>query len=358
VFEINQDIARAETPPKDFYCDPAVFGKLKGVFCSSWQYIGDSTQLKPSMVLPFTLLPDYLNEPLLVSTDGDGVSRCLSNVCTHRANILMEDEVSCNVIRCNYHGRSFGLDGKFKSMPGFEGVENFPCEGDDLPNLNLKTFSGLQFTSLNPKISFESVFGDIIDRMSFLPLDNLKLDEERSQDFEVKANWALYCDNYLEGFHIPFVHPGLNAELSFGDYEYHLFAYSNLQIGIGKSGENVFELPAGHPDYGKHISAYYWWVYPNLMFNYYPWGLSFNIVNPVQPDLTKVFFRAYVMDASKLDAGAGNGLGQVEEEDEEVVEQVQEGIRSRLYHRGRYSATMEKCVHHFHRLVSSDLNTL
>lgn len=241
-------------------------------------------------------------------------------------------------------------------MPGFEGVENFPCEKDDLPELGLKAFAGLQFTSLNPKTEFSSVFGDMMERMSFLPLEDLKFDESRSENFEVTANWALYCDNYLEGFHIPFVHPTLNAELSFGDYEYELFNHSNLQIGIGKSGENVFQIPEGHPDHGKNISAYYWWVYPNLMFNFYPWGLSFNVVNPVAVDLTKVWFRTYVMDETKLDSGAGSGLGRVEEEDEEVVERVQMGIRSRLYNRGRYSATMEKCVHHFHRLASADLN--
>ena len=299
-----------------------------------------------------------MDDPLLISTDASGTSRCLSNVCTHRANLLVNEKTECREIRCNYHGRRYGLDGKFKSMPGFDGVENFPCDRDDLPELKLEEFAGLLFTSLNPKTDFQKVFGDMIDRMSFLPINDLNLDDSRCEQFEVKANWALYCDNYLEGFHIPFVHPTLNAQLSFGDYEYHLFAHSNLQIGIGRNGENVFDIPDGHPDHGKQISAYYWWVYPNLMFNFYPWGLSFNIVNPIAPDLTKVSFRTYVLDESKLDAGAGTGLDQVEIEDEQVVEQVQQGMRSKLYHRGRYSATMEKCVHHFHRLVSEDLNSL
>jgi choline monooxygenase len=358
VFSIDKNIAAASTPPREFYVNPVVFDALKEVFASGWQFAGDTIQVARPLVAPFQLLPSFLDVPLLLSRDAEGVTHCLSNVCTHRANLLIKEPGNIREIRCNYHGRRFDLDGKFKSMPGFDGVENFPCERDNLHALDLKTFAGLQFTSLNPKTDFNTVFGDMIERMSFLPLDNLKFDEERSEHFEVKANWALYCDNYLEGFHIPFVHPTLNAELSFLDYEYHLFSHSNLQIGIGKSGENVFDLPVGHPDYGKQISAYYWWVYPNLMFNFYPWGLSFNIVNPVRLDLTKVFFRAYVMDASKLDAGAGNGLGQVELEDEQVVEQVQEGMRSSLYHRGRYSATMEKCVHHFHRLVSADLNGL
>ncbi|MFT4525761.1 MAG: choline monooxygenase [Bacteroidia bacterium] len=357
MFQIDPNIAIAATMPRPFYTDSLVFKQLKDVFAGTWQYAGDAEKAESSNVFPIQLLPEFLNDPLLLTRDDEGVTRCISNVCTHRANLLIDEPTKGHEIRCNYHGRRFDLNGKFKSMPGFEGVENFPCENDDLPELSLKKFAGLQFTSLAPKVEFESVFGDMIKRMSFLPLEKLKFDEDRSQEFKVKANWALYCDNYLEGFHIPFVHPGLNAELDFGEYEYELFDHSNLQIGIGKSGDHVFDLPANHPDYGKNIAAYYWWVYPNLMFNFYPWGLSFNIVNPLKPDLTKVSFRAYVMDESKLDSGAGAGLDTVEAEDEAVVEQVQRGVQSRLYNRGRYSATMEKCVHHFHRLVSADLNS-
>lgn len=342
--------------PRAFYVDPKIYDKLKRIFSKTWQFVADrEISLNAT---PVNLLPGFLDEPLLVTKDESNKVRCLSNVCTHRANLLIDQPVKCQEVRCNYHGRRFGLDGKFKSMPGFEGVENFPCEKDDLPELKLENFAGLQFISLSHKVDFRSVFGDMIQRMSFLALDKLEFDETRSQDFTVNANWALYCDNYLEGFHIPFVHPGLNAELSFSDYEYELFNHSNLQIGIAKSADDVFELPEDHPDHGKNIAAYYWWVYPNLMFNFYPWGLSLNIVNPIKPDLMKVSFRTYVLDKSKLESGAGAELGKVEEEDERVVEQVQKGMGSRLYHRGRYSATMEKCVHHFHRLISADLNAL
>ena len=46
-----------------------------------------------------------------------------------------------------------------------------------------------------------------------------------------------------------------------------------------------------------------------------------------------------------------NRIDQTELEDEAVVESVQLGIRSRFYRQGRFSPTMEKCVHHFHQLV-------
>ena len=57
------------------------------------------------------------------------------------------------------------------------------------------------------------VFEKINERISFLPLQNLKLDKKLSKDYSIDANWALYCDNYLEGFHVPFVHKDLNEVL-------------------------------------------------------------------------------------------------------------------------------------------------
>ena len=105
-------------------------------------------------------------------------------------------------------------------------------------------------------------------------------------------------------------------------------------------------------DFGKRIGAYYYWVFPNLMLNFYPWGLSINVVTPIEKELTKVRFLTYVWDESKFDKGAGSDLDKVEREDEEIVERVQLGVKSRLYKKGRYSPTMEKGIHHFHSLIT------
>ena len=73
----------------------------------------------------------------------------------------------------------------------------------------------------------------------------------RFREIFMKAHWALYCENYLEGFHIPFVHAGLNAVIDFGNYTTELFRYSNLQLGIAKDNEDCFDLPPESPDFGK-----------------------------------------------------------------------------------------------------------
>jgi len=196
-------------------------------------------------------------------------------------------------------------------------------------------------------------------RIGFLPLDQLQPDTEGFRTYEVKAHWALYCDNYLEGFHIPFVHKELDAVLDYGQYDTHLFDHGSLQIGYaGAKSEATFDLPAGHIDFGKSVAAYYYWIFPNLMLNFYPWGLSLNVVVPVSSELTRVLFASYILDHSKLEQGAGSGLHKVEMEDEAVVESVQLGLKSGLYTSGRFSPGREKGVHHFHRMLADYLNAV
>lgn len=353
-FKIDEDISIAETLPSEFYITEKYFELSKEkIFSRTWQYVCDTDNAKISgQIHPFTLLENYLDEPLILTRDKNDRLHCLSNVCTHRGNILIEGSCIEKNIVCRYHGRRFDLDGKFLSMPEFAEVKNFPSKKDDLPEIPFSTWEKFLFVSLNPVAPLQTFAGEMFSRMSWLPLEEFIFDPSRSRDYLVKANWALYCENYLEGFHIPYVHAGLNSALDYSGYRTELFKFSSLQIGIGKSGEDCFDLPKDSPDYGQNISAYYFWIFPNIMFNFYPWGLSINVVRPLKPDLTKVSFITYVYDESRLDKGAGAGLDKVEREDEAIVENVQKGIRSRSYDRGRYSVKRETGTHHFHRLIA------
>ncbi len=265
---------------------------------------------------------------------------------------MVYEPCSLNQLKCRYHGRLFSLDGKFISMPEFKEVKNFPAIDDNLHQLQIHKWGKLLFTSLNAEYRFDDFFGEMMQRILWFPVDKLELNAELSKNYYVDANWALYCENYLEGFHIPFVHAGLNQVLDFSEYTTEIFNYSNLQLGVGKKGDVCFELPQSSPDYGKEIAAYYFWVFPNMMFNFYPWGLSINIVEPVGISKCRVRFLTYICDETKLEKGAGSGLHAVEMEDEEVVQNVQKGIRSRFYKHGRYSVKREQGTHHFHLLLA------
>jgi choline monooxygenase len=221
------------------------------------------------------------------------------------------------------------------SMPEFEGVENFPSENDNLSKLPFAEMGGFLFASAAPRLDLCEMMSDIAGLFNADTTHGLRL--TASREYEVNAHWALYCENYLEGFHIPYVHHGLNEVVDYGSYTTDLYRFASVQTGLDDSG---------------NVAARYMFVFPNLMFNFYAWGISVNIVRPIAADRTMVEFQTYVRDEKLMNKGTSADLHTVEMEDEAVVESVQKGIRSRFYDRGRYSPTREQGTHHFHRLIA------
>ncbi len=333
IFEIDPDIRKAKTLSSAFYTDPEFFELSKEkIFARTWHFLGRANEVETLM--PATILPGLLDEPVLIVKTSEWLS-CLSNVCTHRGKILVEEPCDATLIRCGYHGRRFLLDGRCISMPEFEGVEGFPCKADNLTQLPFSARAGFMFAAIDPADPFEVFVDDVGEKLGDADIHGLV--RGSSREYEVDAHWALYCENYLEGFHIPYVHHGLNAVVDYGSYTTDTFRYSSLQTGYDEEG---------------NVAAKYLFVFPNMMFNFYPWGMSVNIVRPVSPSKTKVEFISYIRDESLMDNGAGADLDTVEMEDEAVVESVQRGIRSRFYTHGRHSPTREQGTHHFHRLIA------
>lgn len=330
-FDIDPDIRKAKTIPSDFYTDGRYFElSREKIFARAWHLLGHTTEF--GRLTPKVLLPGMIEEPVLVTQCDDGF-RCISNVCTHRGKILVEERCEADLIRCGYHGRRFSLEGKFLSMPEFEGVENFPSESDDLARLPTAEWMGFYFASCEPFETLDAVIAGIFVG----EFDHSDLRLASVKEYEVNAHWALYCENYLEGFHIPYVHKALNQVVDYGTYTTDLYRYSSIQTGFDDKGV---------------ITAKYLFVFPNLMFNFYPWGISVNVVRPVTPERTIVEFLTYVADRTLMNEGAGADLHGVELEDEAVVGSVQRGVRSRFYSHGRYSPTREQGTHHFHRLIA------
>lgn len=354
MLSINPDITKASTLLTDFYTGKETFEQAKEkIFARSWQLAGSMEEIKtPGQTFPFTLLQGYLDEPLLLSRDSDDQIHCISNVCTHRGNLVCEKGGIEKNLRCRYHGRRFNLDGSFIAMPEFEGVQDFPSQKDNLTKVAFDQWGGFIFTSLFPAFTFEEAFGEMKRRIPQLNPQDYVFSQAHSKDYLVNANWALYCENYLEGFHIPYVHASLNQLLDYSSYESEIYKYSNLQLGFARAGEECFSIPQTSPDYGKNIAAYYYWVFPNLMFNFYPWGLSINVVKPIAPNQTKVSFLTYVADQDKFERGALSMIDRVEREDEAILENVQRGMKSRFYKSGRYSPKREQGTHHFHGLIA------
>jgi choline monooxygenase len=351
IFNINADIRLAETLSSQFYTNEKYFHESKEkIFARSWQLVGRACEVKN--LKPHTILEDFLDEPILMVRE-ETEFRCLSNVCTHRGKILIDDSCEAKAIRCPYHGRRFDLSGKFLSMPEFELVENFPSECDNMPEVPFGIWENFLFASVNPISPLQVFLAEMQEKLQVLNLENLKF--ASSEDYTVKAHWALYCENYLEGFHIPFVHQSLNEAIDFGSYKTETFRFSSLQTAVAKTETQPTASDSNSEttfDFDRTIAAFYFFIFPNLMFNFYPWGLSVNIVKPLAPDRTKVSYLTFVSDETKLEKGAGKDLNRVELEDQAIVESVQKGIASRFYDKGRYSPVREQGTHHFHRLIA------
>ena len=348
---IDADIRVARTLPSRFYTDSEQYHRLKSLF-SGWQFAAHISELETHTIQPLEHIEAICGEPMVLIQGGEALS--LSNVCTHRGMRLALEPCTKKTLQCRYHGRTFNLDGTFRHMPEFEQAIDFPSHSDNLKQFPLKQWMGMYFTAQEevPDLPWAM----LEERLGFLAPETFTHDASRDRDHRVDANWILYVDNFLEGFHIPYVHPELNQALDYSGYITEKFEGGVLQIGKAMEGDVKFDLPAGHPDEGQDIAAYYLWMFPNMMFNFYPWGLSVNVVIPVSKNQCRILYRGYVSDLALASQGAGSVLDTVEHQDQWVIEEVQKGMASKAYDRGRYSPTKEQGVHHFHRMINEKFN--
>ena len=340
-------VTPAVRPPDHRIHDPqATRAALNG-----WHVVARTTEVSiPRTAYPATLAPGALNEPVLLIRDEQGELRGLSNVCTHRGHVLVEaPRADARAVQCPYHGRCFGLDGRVIRSPGFDGVDVTTLE--PLPPVQVATWGPLVFASLNPSNRFDAWLAGPLERLGFLRTDEWVAAERTVYDID--AHWTTYIENYLEGLHIPFVHPGLARTVDWRKYKYILQSQGNLQIAETDADGAVFSLPYSHPDFGTRVAAYYFWLFPTTMLNIYPWGLSLNTVEPRGESRTRVVFEAFVGDPSLRTMGAGSGLEQVEREDEAVVRSVQVGMGAHLFRPGRLSPQHERCVAQFRQLLAA-----
>lgn len=345
------------TPPRDSARPPRVAhpdvwaAAREALFPRAWHLVATLADLPvPGSVAPIVLLPGVLDEPLILVRSEAGTIRAFSNVCTHRGAILVDQPGCPTALRCPYHGRRFGLDGRMRHAPEFETSPDFPGAEDHLPEVAVGVWGPFIFVSLDPLVPFTTLIQPVETRCGFLPIGDFQRDPTGDAVYEIEANWALWCENYLEGFHVPWVHPGLAAALDWRSYRTETVAWAVIQIGVASDGER-FTLPEGHPDHGHPVVALYFHLLPFTTLNFYPWGLSVNVVEPLGPTRTRIRYQTWVWRPELRGFGAGGALNDVELEDDAIVERVQRGVRSRLYRPGRYAPAWEEGVRHFHALL-------
>ncbi len=359
-FRVARDVENAWTLPSAVYTDPAVFAVEKEkIFARTWQVVGHTHQVVNAGNY-FTT--ELVGEPLLMVRGGDGVLRGFYNVCRHRAGPPAEGRGSRKVFRCGYHGWTYGLDGALISATEMEGVQGFCPEEFALAPVRVEEWFNLVFVNLDREARpLRESLGGLVAQAEKFPFPGMKLFERRTYD--MKCNWKTYVDNYLEGYHLPSVHPGLNRELDFNAYvvEPHM---AHLE---GRSAERVCgyvrqfspirgaqagdATPRRYQEAREDLTTDYFWIFPNWMLNCYPDNVSLNIVLPVEPERSLAIFEWYLPEKDHASSAAKASVefsDQIQMEDVGICEAVQRNLRSRSYARGRFSAKQEKGVHAFH----------
>jgi choline monooxygenase len=356
-FSIDTEIARAWTLPSRLYTDAQVFSAEKEkIFARTWQVVGHASHVaNPGDY--FTT--DLVGEPLLIVRGTDGRLRGLYNVCRHRAGPPAEGCGSRKLFRCGYHGWTYGLDGALISATEVEGVEGFRPEDFALVSVRTETWFNLVFVNLDPEAPplLESL-GELPKQAEKFPFSEMKLFERRTYD--MKCNWKTYVDNYLEGYHLPSVHPGLNRELDYNAYIVESHTGYVRQFSPIREVQPGDATPRRYQAAGADSTADYFWAFPNWMLNCYPDNVSLNIVLPVEPERSLAIFEWYLPQKDHASPAAKRSVefsDQIQIEDVAICETVQKNLRSRSYSRGRYSVKQEKGVHTFHRMYASAMRS-
>jgi choline monooxygenase len=351
---VDERLSHAATIPSWCYTDPENLALERDrIFACTWQLVGREDQVASSGSF-FTA--EVAGEPLLLVRGNDGRLRALSNVCRHRAGPVAKGEGSCGAFRCGYHGWSYGLDGRLANTPEFDGVEDFEKDSVHLPGFRVEAWLGLLFVNLDPDaLPLREALGDLPGLLESRGLSEMKLAARK--DWELDCNWKVYVDNYLEGYHIPIVHPGLMKEIDYARYETQTNGSWSVQHSPIKPREGA-KLRRDPKD--PESDARYYWIYPNLMLNVYPDNFSTNLIVPLGPRRTLTVFEWFFRNPDRPELAETlrqtvEFSDEIQLEDVAICEAVQKGLESRTYDVGRFSVRRESGVHHFHRLYADSV---
>jgi choline monooxygenase len=354
--QVAPDIAQAWTLPAEWYINPEVLELEKAkIFSRSWQVVGHRSQAAAPGDY-FTC--ELVGEPLLIVRHTDGRLRGFYNVCRHRAGPPAEGCGSRRVFRCGYHGWTYDLAGALIRAPEYEGLQDFnPCDFSLKP-VRVEEWFNVIFVNLDADASpLDEPLAELRPQAERFDFAAMKLAERRTYD--MKCNWKTYVDNYLEGYHLPNVHPGLNRELDYGAYVVEPYERHVRQWSPIRGAQPGDAAPRRYQESREDLTTDYFWIFPNWMLNCYPDNVSLNIVLPVDVEQTLAIFEWYLPAAAVGSEAARKSVAfsdEIQLEDIKICETVQKNLHSRSYQRGRFSVKQEKGVHAFHRMYAAAIS--
>src|SRR5260221_5107344 len=187
--DVHEQIECAQTLASRFYTDPAILEIEKSrIFRRTWQLVGTLSQscgevngVKRTISDPESFFTaDVVGEPIIVVRDKDGALRAFSNVCRHRARPIALGSGCKSVLRCQYHGWTYTLDGRLIGTPDVEGVELFDRSTMGMVPLRLETWEQFIFVNFDAQAEPLAAFlGEIPRQSRGFKFEGLQLAERR-----------------------------------------------------------------------------------------------------------------------------------------------------------------------------------
>jgi choline monooxygenase len=374
---VADDIRTAETLPAASFVDRDFLAReLDTVFRRAWLVVPEPAERGDDAGRPLidqlgargSRVPiGLLGRPLYLQRGWDDDElRAFPNTCTHAWFPLVPGPSRGPTLVCGQHGRRFDCAGRFVSQPGFgKDVPDFPRACDHLRALPVTAWRELVFVRLGeagPPLA--TTLADVDATLVRFP-DRLPRGETPGQVRDVAGNWKQHAWNFLDRFHIGYIHRapgGLADAVDLATYATELYPDAVLQWVYARDPADGFDpalLPERFRDPGgRRVFALWWFVWPNLTLNYYPWGLSVNVYQPVpdRPDTTRFLWYHHVLDEAKHAERDRRWLSaQVDAEDVDALAQVRAGLRSGFAPRGRFAPGEEQAAHWFHHRVSREV---
>src|SRR5438552_14394944 len=358
--------AGAKTLPQRYFVSPAVFAEeQEKVFSKQWVLVGQQSQIAKSGDY-FTA--EVAGESLIIVRDKRGEIHGFYNVCRHRGSRLIENRKGqlSAAIQCPYHAWTYGLDGRLLGAPHMDDVLGFNKADYSLRPVNVSLWEVFIFVNLAEAGALTSILSQRERRKQdgfvsledwFAPLAgkfarwNLPaLLSARRIKYDVRANWKLIFQNYSECYHCLGVHPELSKISPHDSAENDLiegpFLGGFMRIASDKSltmSGNACALPVGNFGNEDFRFVFYYSIFPNMLMSLHPDYVMVHQLEPQSPERTLIlcdwFFHPDAFN--RVDFRPDDAIefwDMVNRQDWHVCELSQQGISSRAYVPGPYSA--------------------
>jgi Rieske 2Fe-2S family protein len=203
------------TLPGRYYYDPTIYEReQERIFSQMWVCVGRAEALPHAGAYQTVTLEQ---ESIIVIRNKGGVLNAFLNVCRHRGARLCTEATGQlkGSIQCRYHAWTYGLDGRLIGAPNVLNDAQFDRLAFGLIPVALEIWEGLIWLNLSddPVSLSSQVNGPIIERFgSYIPFARYNLGELKAGKtitYDIRANWKLVLENFMECYHCGPMHPEL-----------------------------------------------------------------------------------------------------------------------------------------------------